>query len=148
MHPEHSVGLADAGVLDTGSSTLQEMTREIYLKVDPLTLKSEARNLRTSTMSSGGGAMTHLDPDPVSGNGASYERQDEQRRSVPVPIVATRMKKPEPLMPDHAPLSIPTSSTTPAPAPHRRYQTQPNSTTRGSQTPPLVKPLRKQLQRQ
>jgi len=27
------------------------------------------------------------------------------------------MEKPEPLMPDHAPLSIPTSSTPPAPAP-------------------------------
>jgi len=38
VHPEHSLGLADAGVLDTGSSTLQEMTREIYLEVDPLTL--------------------------------------------------------------------------------------------------------------
>jgi len=49
VHPEHSLGLADAGVLDTGSSTLQEMTREIYLEVDPLTLKSEARNIRTST---------------------------------------------------------------------------------------------------
>jgi len=117
VHPEHSLGLADAGVLDTGSSTLQEINREIYLEVDLLTLKSKARNLRTSTMSSGGGAMTHLDPDPVSGNGASYEMQDKQRRSAPVPIVATRMEKPEPRMPDHAPLSIPTSSTTPAPAP-------------------------------
>jgi len=53
------------------------------------------------------------------------------------------MEKPEPLMPDHAPLSIPTSSTTPAPAPHRRYQTQPNSTTRKSQTQPLEKTAEK-----
>jgi len=34
-----------------------------------------------------------------------------------VPIVATRMEDPEPLMPDHAPPSTPTYSTTPAPAP-------------------------------
>jgi len=52
-------------------TSVQEMTREIYLEVDPLTPKSQARNLRTSTISFGGGAMTHLDPDPVSGNGAS-----------------------------------------------------------------------------
>jgi len=75
--PEHSLGLADAGVLDTGSSTLQEVARETYLEVDPLTLKSQGRNLSTSTISSGGGAMTDLDPDPVSGNGVSYEMQDK-----------------------------------------------------------------------
>ena len=34
-----------------------------------------------------------------------------------MPIAATRMEKSEPLMPDHAPLAIPTSSPTPAPAP-------------------------------
>jgi len=61
--------------------------------------------------------MTHLDPDPVFDNGASYETQDKQRRSAPVPIVATRMEESEPLMPDHAPPSTPTYSTTPAPAP-------------------------------
>ena len=96
MRPEHSLDLADAGVLGTGGNTLQEMTRETYLEVDPLTLKSQARNLSASTISSGGGAMTHLDPDPVSGNGASYEMQGGQRRSAPVPIAATRMEKSDP----------------------------------------------------
>ena len=53
--------------------------------------------------------MAHLDPDPVFDNEASYETQDKQRISAPVPIVAT----PD----DHASPSTPTYSTTPAPAP-------------------------------
>jgi len=56
--------------------------------------------------------MTHLDPDPVSDNGASCETQDEQRRSTPPPIVETRMQESELLMPDRAPPSIPTYSPT------------------------------------
>ena len=59
------------------------------------------------------GAMTHLDPDQVSDNGASCETQDKQRRSAPVPIVGTRMQQSELLMPDHAPSSILTYSPTP-----------------------------------
>ena len=83
VHPGRSFGLADAEVLDTGSSTLEEMTREIHLEVDPRTPKLHARNLSTMTISPGGGAMTHLDPDPVSDNVASYEMQDKQRSSSP-----------------------------------------------------------------
>ena len=117
VHPDHSFDLADAGVQGTGGTTQQEMTREMHLGVDPLTPKAHVRNASTSTISSEGGEMTHLDPDPVSDNVAYYETQEKQRRSTPVPIVATQMEESEPRMPDHAPPSIPTYSTTPAPAP-------------------------------
>jgi len=116
VHPEHSFDLADAGVEGPGGSTLQEMTRETHLGVSPLTPNAHARNLSTSTLSSEGGEMTHLDPDPVSGNGEFYETQDKGR-STPIPVIATQMKESEPPMPDHAPPSIPTDSATPAPAP-------------------------------
>jgi len=117
VHPEHSFDLADARAHGAGGSTIQGVAREMHLGVDPLTPKLHARNLSTSTLSPVGGAMTYLDPDPVSHNGASYEMQGKHRRSAPVPIIAAQMEKSEPPMPDHAPPSIPTYSTTPASAP-------------------------------
>ena len=69
VHPEHLFDLADAGVQGTGGSTLQEITLEMHLGVDSLTPKSHARNVRTSTITSGGGEMTYLDPDPVFDSG-------------------------------------------------------------------------------
>ncbi|PUU72519.1 hypothetical protein B9Z19DRAFT_1069705 [Tuber borchii] len=103
-----------------------------------------AKQRSTNTISSGGGEIAHLDPDPVFDNGASYEMQDKPRRSAPVPIVATLMEMSDPLMPDHAPPSIVTYSTTPATAPPAISPPPPRPTEfdySRSQTQPCVKPL-------
>ncbi|RPA92383.1 hypothetical protein L873DRAFT_1794290 [Choiromyces venosus 120613-1] len=115
-HPEHSFDLADAGVEGSGGSELQEMTREMHLGVNPTPPRAHARNLSASTTSSGG-EMTVLDPHPVSDNEAFYDTQDQPRGSTPVPIIETTVVDTEPPMPDHAPPSIPTHSTTSSPAP-------------------------------
>ncbi|PWW74894.1 hypothetical protein C7212DRAFT_203389, partial [Tuber magnatum] len=114
VHPERLFDLADAGVEGSGGSELQEMTREMNLGVNSPPPRAHSSNLSTSTISSAG-EMAQLEADPISDNEAFCE--DKPSGSTPVPIPEATAVVPEPMMPDHAPPSIPTYPTASAPAP-------------------------------